>query len=434
MSSDTLAQWLQRLEQIHPREIDLGLERIAEVARRMALLPVPQPVVTVAGTNGKGSVVAVLETVLGNAGRRVATFTSPHLQRFNERIRVAGEEATDAEIVAAFAAIEQARGEISLTYFEFAALAALYVFRERAPDVVILEVGLGGRLDAVNIVDPGVAVITSIALDHQEWLGHSRDAIALEKAGILRAGVPVVVADPDPPASLMSAIRSAGAAPALFWGAEFGATVEAGSMRGWVQHCGGERAELDAMACGPLLAENICAALQTAQLLGVDVAEPAMAKALPALVLSAAPAGRRQVVCQGDIEYLLDVAHNPAAVDKLLEYIEVTHCNKRKIAIFSAMADKDVSGMTARAADAFDAWFLADQPANPRAAEAATIASALRDSGQNMVSVSKNLRQALRRAQSIASPGDLLVVFGSFTTVAEAMALLQRDRNKYEAV
>ena len=175
MSKASLEQWLQRLEAIHPTEVELGLERARLVAQRLELLPVSQPVVTVAGTNGKGSTVAVLEALLNEVGQSTGTYTSPHLIRFNERIRLAGSEVADAMIIEAFSAIDAARGEISLTYFEFATLAALWIFKAEGPDIIILEVGLGGRLDAVNIVDTSLAVITSIDLDHQGWLGHSRD-------------------------------------------------------------------------------------------------------------------------------------------------------------------------------------------------------------------------------------------------------------------
>ena len=184
MDRASLAQWLARLETLRPNPIDLGLERVAAVARALALLPVRVPVVTVAGTNGKGSTVAVLEAVLSQAGLRTGVYTSPHLLRFNERIRVGGVEAGDEEIIAAFQAIDTARGDTSLTYFEFATLAALAVFRDRVVDVLVLEVGLGGRLDAVNIVDPTVAVITRIDLDHQSWLGTDRASIARRKRAL----------------------------------------------------------------------------------------------------------------------------------------------------------------------------------------------------------------------------------------------------------
>ena len=205
MVKTALGQWLERLETLHPNAIDLGLERVARVARALGLLPLAQPVITVAGTNGKGSTVAVLEAIIAEAGLVSGSFTSPHLLRFNERIRIGGAEAGDDEIVAAFAAVDRARGEVGLTYFEFAALAALLVFRARRPDIVVLEVGLGGRLDAVNIVDPSVSVITSIDLDHQQWLGHSRGAIAVEKAGIVRRDRPLVIGDPNPPSELLAA-------------------------------------------------------------------------------------------------------------------------------------------------------------------------------------------------------------------------------------
>ncbi|MDX1736540.1 MAG: bifunctional tetrahydrofolate synthase/dihydrofolate synthase, partial [Halioglobus sp.] len=331
MSSSELEQWLRRLEQIHPKNIDLGLERVAAVADTLSLRSPRQPVVTVAGTNGKGSVVAVLEAALAQDGRRVGAFTSPHLQRFNERIRVDGQEATDAEIMAAFTAIDRARGETSLTYFEFAALAALWVFRERQVDVLLLEVGLGGRLDAVNIIDASLAVITSIALDHQDWLGDSREVIAVEKAGVLRPGIPVVVADPEPPASLTACIRDAGAAPTLLVGRHFGAQEGTGEWQGWLQRAG-VRCDLAPVPDGPLLPQNVCAALQAAVLLGVDVERID----LPALLTHAAPDGRRQFIHCGGLDYLLDVAHNPAAVQKLLEYVELSDCKKRKIAVFSA--------------------------------------------------------------------------------------------------
>ncbi|MCP4212388.1 MAG: bifunctional tetrahydrofolate synthase/dihydrofolate synthase, partial [Halieaceae bacterium] len=206
MSDTTLEEWLRRIESVHPAAVELGLDRVSAVANRLQLLPVTQSVITVAGTNGKGSVVALLEGLFQVAEVTTGAFTSPHLLRFNERIHVAGVEASDAEIVRAFTDIEKARGEILLTYFEFATLAALLVFAAHDPDVIILEVGLGGRLDSVNMVDPDVSVITSIDLDHQDWLGDTRDAIAREKAGILRASTPAVIGEPEPPEALREAV------------------------------------------------------------------------------------------------------------------------------------------------------------------------------------------------------------------------------------
>ncbi|MCB1687933.1 MAG: bifunctional folylpolyglutamate synthase/dihydrofolate synthase [Halioglobus sp.] len=420
MSNASLEQWLQRLETIHPREIELGLERISTVARALELLPVSQPVVTVAGTNGKGSTVAVLEALLLESGYRTGTFTSPHVLRFNERIRVAGVDASDAEIIEAFTAIDAARGAISLTYFEFAALAALLVFKASAPDIIVLEVGLGGRLDAVNMVDPSVAVITSIDLDHQDWLGASRGEIACEKAGILRESRPVVIADSNPPPELLRCITEVGARPALFLGKEFTLAFAQGRWRAVVQAANEKPLELEPRECGSVLPENICAAVQAALLLGIAFDEDTFSRALA----RALPVGRRQCRWIQGRDYVLDVAHNPAAVGKLLEYLQLSPCEGRTIGLFSVMADKDIQSIVDTAVGHFDAWFLADQPKNERAARAVDIAALLAAAGEGMVSTSKNIRQALRRAQSIMSEGDRLVVFGSFTTVAAVLPLL----------
>ena len=417
MVKQSLAQWLQRLEGLHPRAIELGLARVASVAAALDLLPVAVPVVSVAGTNGKGSTVAVLEALLGGSGRLAGVYTSPHILRFNERIRVGGVEASDEEIVAAFERIDSARGSTSLTYFEFATLAALLVFRARRVEVMVLEVGLGGRLDAVNIVDPTVAVITRIDLDHQDWLGDNRDSIAREKAGIMRAGRAVVIGDPQPPAALLDCAATVGAQPVLCLGRDFGFEPgQAGSWRGSI----GARV-LPALPRGPLLPENICSALQAASLLGVEADDGQ----LPELLRHAGPRGRCELRVSAGREYLLDVAHNPAAVQKMVEYSSLNHCKGKTISLFSVMADKDIQAMIAAAGDHFEAWFVAGQPDNPRAATGADIAAALYAAGQAVVSVSKNLRQALRRAQGVMRAGDRLVVFGSFTTVAGVLPLLE---------
>ncbi len=426
MNKESLEWWLQRLECLHPNAMELGLERVSAVAHKLELLPLTQPVVTVAGTNGKGSTVAVLEALLNETGRSTGAFTSPHFLRFNERIRVAGVEASDGEIVTAFTAIDDAREGISLTYFEFATLAALFIFRARDPDIVILEVGLGGRLDSVNIVDPTVAVITSIDLDHQNWLGSSRGEIAREKAGIMRDGVPVVIAESAPPPELLDCASAAAAAPVLCLGRDFTVTSNDETWQGVLYEAGGGQLPLAPQPAGALLPGNICAALQAALLLNVDFSPGQMQRAL----CKASPVGRRQLEQLAGRDYVLDVAHNPAAVNKLLEYIDTTPCNGRTYSLFSVMKDKDIQGMIHAVAGRFDAWFLGDQPANDRAAPAADIAALLYEEGQNMISVSKNLRQAFRRAQSLMVEGDRLVVFGSFYTVAAVLPLLDKDRRK----
>jgi dihydrofolate synthase/folylpolyglutamate synthase len=425
MSKLSLAHWLQRLEQLHPVEVELGLQRCGEVATRLDLLPLACPVLTVAGTNGKGSTVAVAQAVAQASGRLTGQFTSPHFLRFNERIQVGGQEADDSEIVAAFEQIDAARDGTSLTYFEFATLAALLIFRQRSVELAILEVGLGGRLDAVNIVDPSVAVITSIDLDHQDWLGDDRDSIGREKAGILRAASPAVIADPRPPAGLLQAVADNAAEP-FYLGEHFGFDEVEGGLTMKLQQRGGEQQSLLLSQPLSVLPVNACAALQALLLLDVDLA----ALDIAGVVASVRPTGRQQSLVVGGQQLVLDVAHNPGAVDKMIEYMAATNCNKRTIAIFSAMKDKDIHGMISRSLASFDAWFLADQPDQPRAAAAADIAAVLHEQGCKMISVSKNLRQAYRRARSLLGEGDRLVVFGSFHTVAAILPLVDKDLRK----
>ncbi|MFT4614402.1 MAG: dihydrofolate synthase/folylpolyglutamate synthase [Bacteroidia bacterium] len=429
MNDATLAQWLERLEQLHPKKIELGLARVTQVARSLDLLPVPQPVVTVAGTNGKGSTVAVMEALLNRVGRVTGSYTSPHFLRFNERIRVAGCEVDDSEIIEAFSAIDEARGDISLTYFEFATLASLWVFRARQVDVVLLEVGLGGRLDAVNIVDASVAVITRIDLDHQDWLGDSLDGIAREKAGVLRAGRPAVIADPAPPAGLANAVADSGAAPVFRLGKEFTVCADKAGWQILLAGPQGKQRCLPPAANNALMPENFAGALQAITALGVSFTD----EDAQAAVAETAPTGRRQQLQIEGRTYLLDVAHNPSAVDKLVEYIDATPCSGKTLTVFSVMRDKDVSEMIARVEGRFDGWFLADQPGNARAATASELASRLHEAGQGPVSVSDNLRQAFRRAESLMQSGDRLVIFGSFYTVAGVMPSLEKAQRKREA-
>lgn len=422
MQDAPLAHWLARLETLHPNAIDLGLERVARVARALELLPVVPRVVTVAGTNGKGSTVAVLEQVLAGSGLLTGVYTSPHLERFNERIRVGGVEAADGEIIAAFRAIDEARGQTSLTYFEFATLAALWIFRARSVDVLVLEVGLGGRLDAVNVVDPAVAVITRIDLDHQAWLGEDRDSIAREKAGILRSGIPAVIGDPEPPGELLSIAAERGASPVLCLGRDFTVATTPDGWQGVLRGADGEPRRLPAQPAGPLLPANISAGLQAALLLGCDFSDRQMSAA----VAAARPRGRCERLVVKGREYLLDVAHNPAAVNNLVQYLSVTSCKGRTFALFSAMADKELRGMIQAGAGSFAGWFLADQPDNPRAASAAELAVILRREGQRVVSIGENLAEAFRRAQREMAEWDRLVVFGSFSTVAAVYPLLRQ--------
>jgi dihydrofolate synthase/folylpolyglutamate synthase len=402
MSESSLADWLLRLESLHPEEIELGLERVSAVAATMSLLPLGCPVVTVAGTNGKGSTLGVLDALLSHAGRRVGRYTSPHLLRYNERICVCGEPVSDAELVASFQRVDACRGEVPLTYFEFGTLAALDLLQRAEVDVLLLEVGLGGRLDAVNIVDPTIAIITSIALDHESWLGNDREQIALEKAGILRENIPMICADTNPPTSLRE--RAA----------------ELGCECHYIQAEEAQRFNLSESLRG----ENVAAACRCASLLGVELAPEQLVELLP----GSAPRGRLQAEKLDGCEILLDVAHNPAAVENLVSTLRKRPCSGRSLALFCALSDKNIHAMIRSTRDLFDGWFVASLPDVARAATAADLAAELRGQNVNMVSESKNPRQAWRRARSVMSAGDRLVIFGSFHTVAAGLAALEKER------
>ena len=404
MPESTLADWLARLESFHPEEIELGLDRVSAVAARLNLLPVACPVVSVAGTNGKGSTIAILDSLLCGAGRRVGRYTSPHLLHYNERVCIAGQAVTDEQLITSFECIERGRDGIPLTYFEFGTLAAIDLFLRAEVDCMLLEVGLGGRLDAVNIVDPDVAIITSIALDHESWLGSDREQIAQEKAGILRPGIPLVCADTDPPQTLLDTAADL--------------------------QC--ECHFLDANAVRPyalsrsLRAENIAAACRAAEMLGVDTG----GLDIGPIVTNAQPLGRVQYTSVDAVDVILDVAHNPAAVENLAARLRETPVSGRCLAVFAVLSDKNIHAMIHSCQGVFDAWFVAALPGVPRAAETAEVARELRDQGIAMVSENKNPRQAWRRARTLTGPGDRLVVFGSFYTVAAVLPVLEKERGK----
>ncbi len=398
MSSRSLAAWLRRLESIHPTEVELGLARVAEVAARLDCLRMGCPVVTVAGTNGKGSTVAALQTFAMAADRRVGAFTSPHLLRYNERICVNGAAVSDASIIATFEKIEAVRGEISLTYFEFGTLAALIIFAAARLDLVILEVGLGGRLDAVNIVDPTVAIITSISLDHQSWLGDSREGIALEKAGILRPGIPVMVADRQPAASLLARIEELNC-KATFVDPQLLAHIPPGPLRG----------------------ENIAAAWQAAAAL--DFAPPV--DQLPAVLKQLFLPGRLQKLLVDGVPVVLDVAHNEAAVGNLASMLKKGG-GKPPIAVFGALSDKDIHAMIRCCSGLFDGWYVTDLPAVDRALSGADLAVALRSQGEQVRDECNSPELAFQMALGDLKKGSTLVVFGSFYTVAGVMATIEQ--------
>jgi len=409
----TLQDWLAHCEHLHPKTIELGLARVHAVVDRMGLR-LDCPVFTVAGTNGKGSTVAMLEAILGAAGFRVGAYTSPHLVRFEERCRVRGAPVEASALAAALAEVESARGDVSLTYFEFTTLAILRVLASAGLDAAILEVGLGGRLDAVNVVDADCAIITSIDIDHAELLGHTREQIGREKAGILRASRPAIVSDPMPPQSVIDYAVEIGAD---LWlpGRDYNYS---GDRQQWAWAGRGRR-------CAGLAYPALRGANQLVNAAGVLAALEAMRARLPVtaqalrngLALVELP-GRFQVV-PGQPALVLDVAHNPHAVAALalnldaMGFYPVTH------AVFGAMADKDLAAMLQRMDALVDRWYFTDLP-TPRAATGAALQAAWQALTQRQdaaSSVFPNPAQALRVAASDSTPADRILAFGSFFTV-----------------
>jgi dihydrofolate synthase/folylpolyglutamate synthase len=422
MRFDTLAAWLAWLERLHPRSIDLGLERVRRVADAMGLgVALPFPVVTVAGTNGKGSSAALLEAILSAAGYRVAVYTSPHLLRYNERVRLGGLEATDAELCHAFDRVDRARGDVSLTYFEFGTLAALDHFTRARPDAAVLEIGLGGRLDAVNLVDSDVALVTSISLDHVDWLGPDRESIALEKAGIFRRGRPAVCSDPDPPQSLRAAAAALGT-PLHVPGRDFGFTLHAASAAGGWSWWGGDQrlTGLPAPAlAGRFQYQNAAGVLMVCSLLGACLPVPR----------AAFKTGLRRVTLPGRFQQLrgdgaaciLDVAHNVGGAAALAQTLADQPVPGRTRAVVAILGDKDIDGMISSLAAVVDAWYVAPLPVE-RAAPVERLKErvTLRAAGAPVAAYA-SVADAWSAARGASLPGDRVVAFGSFYTVAEIL-------------
>ncbi|MFZ2312086.1 MAG: bifunctional tetrahydrofolate synthase/dihydrofolate synthase [Methylobacter sp.] len=416
MHFDSLQDWLSWQESLHPLAIDLGLERAAQVFHALNPECIKPPTITVAGTNGKGSSIAYLDAIYRAQGYRVGAYTSPHILKYNERIKIDGKPVSDELICEAFARIESVRGNTTLSYFEFGTLAALDIFWRAGLDVQLLEVGLGGRLDAVNIVEPDVSLITSICIDHVEWLGGTREAIGLEKAGIFRAATPAIVGDPKPPKSL---IQSAIDKHALLYciGKDFGYTKQAS---GWdwfsadkkITHLPepglkGEHQYRNASAV-------ILAVTQLAKTL--PVSEAAIRQGLEDVQLT----GRFQLI-PGEIPVLLDVGHNPQAVRTLAEYISNMFPDRRIHAVFSMMKDKDIPGVVEIMNPVVHDWFFAPL-ANPRAATESVMREIFSQSSVSNVSFGfSGFAEAFSAAKNQSQKGDLLLVFGSFFLVSDCL-------------
>ena len=423
MSARTLAQWLEFIGRQHPDAIALGLDRVREVLGRMATR-IDCPVVTVAGTNGKGSVCAMLEAILQASGRRVGLYTSPHLLRYNERVRIDGREVPDVALVAAFEAVERARGAVALTYFEYGTLGALWLFAREAPEAVVLEVGLGGRLDAVNVLDADCAVVTNIGLDHVEYLGDTREAIGREKAGIFRRGRPAIVAEADPPASVRDAAEQAGA-PLLRLGRDFGYRAHAGQWDYWGP--GTKRAALAYPALrGQRQLRNAAAALAALDALRerLPVSMQDVRRGLAEAVLP----GRFQVL-PGRPQVILDVAHNADAARVLAENLGAAGYAAETLAVFGMLRDKDIAGVARELAPRVTRWHLCSL-GGPRGTDAETLARILSSAGIRAPLLKHGgAAQAFAAAREEAGENDKIVAFGSFLTVAEVMQSLAATRN-----
>ena len=406
----SLAGWLEYIEKQHPQAIALGLERVREVYAELGD-QITCPVITVGGTNGKGSTCAMLEAMLHAAGYRTGLYSSPHLVRYNERVRINGAEADDAALCDAFEAVERVRGKVPLTYFEFGTLAALHQFSRSALDALVLEVGLGGRLDAVNIIDPECAVLTSVGIDHVELLGSTREAIGREKAGIFRAGRPAVVADPDPPASVLAAD-----ARLLRIGRDFGYANERTQWSWWGPS--GKRAGLAHPALrGALQLRNASAALMALDTMRerLPLAMQDVRRGLAEVTLP----GRFQVL-PGRPQVVLDVAHNPEAAAALAANLGASGFSPETIAVLGMLKDKDVAGVVRAVAPRITRWHLATLP-GPRGMDARSLAGVLAALKiQRPVFEHASVAEALAAAKKQSHENDKIVVFGSFLTVAGA--------------
>lgn len=419
MSARSLGDWLAWQETLHPRAVDLGLDRLRRTLERLKWRRPDCPVITIGGTNGKGSSAALTAAILGAAGYRVGVFTSPHLVRYQERITIAGREISDASLIAAFERIDAARGADTLTFFEFNTLAALLVFETAGLDAVVLEVGMGGRLDAVNIVDADVALIASVALDHCEWLGPDVEAIGREKAGIFRGGRPAVYGSRSMPASIAAAAAQSGAR-LLRLGVDFDWTRD-GDHWTW-RGCSSEFERLPPPALpGAVQFDNAAAVLCALECLAgrLRIERAAIERGLRNVRL----AGRFQTI-QRARDWILDVAHNPAAAATLAAQLAARPASGRTVAVCGMLGDKDVEGVAAALRDAIDFWIVAGLT-GPRAMTPQRVAERLASAGANVAASADSVAAACAAAEKLTGKQDRIVVFGSFLTVGAALEHLE---------
>ena len=426
MTPSTLGDWLAYLEQLHPSAIDMGLDRSRQVAQQLGLTRPAPRVITVTGTNGKGSTCAFVASLLQAQGLKVGVYSSPHLLRYNERVKVQGVEATDLELCDAFAAVESARGDVTLTYFEMGTLAAFWLFEQAQLDAVVLEVGLGGRLDAVNLIDADLALVTSIGVDHADWLGDTRESVAFEKAGIFRAGRPALCGDLDPPEPLLAKARELGC-PLLLRGQDFDLSV---GPQGWdwrgIAH--GELVELRDLPLLDLPMQNAALAVQAFALLGCPLNHQIVSEALAQTRL-VGRLDRRTVHWQGRaLTLLLDVGHNPHAAQFLAHRMAQRPVVGKRLAVFGLLSDKDLDGVVHELASSIQDWAVAPLPTS-RSRPAAELQVALENLGARVKSY-QSIASALEAQCAHATPDDEILLFGSFYCVAEALDWLARHTDE----
>ncbi len=406
-ATSPLAAWLDYLERLHSQPIELGLERVKQVAERLDLLKPAPTVFTIAGTNGKGTTCCTLESILLAAGLRVGVYSSPHLLRYTERVRIQGKELSEAQHSHSFAQVEAGRSNISLTYFEFGTLSALQLFKQAKLDVVILEVGLGGRLDATNIVDSDVAAVTSIAIDHTDWLGFDRESIGREKAGVFRGGKPAIVGEPDMPQSIADVAATLGAK--LYQRDK--AWQFSQNNQNWSWQCDDRQWQNLPLPNVPLA--NAATALAVLHYSGLPLSEDAIRQGL----LAASLPGRFQIVSEQP-RLILDVAHNPHAARYLTDRLAQLPKQGKVRAVIGMLSDKDIAGTLACLSEQVDEWYCAPLE-GPRGASAEQLAEYLAQSRQF-----SDVETAWRQAMQDAGPRDVVIVCGSFHTVAHVMAAL----------
>lgn len=424
MSPRTLGDWLAYLEQLHPSAIDMGLERSQQVLQRLGLGKLAPRVVTVTGTNGKGSTCAFIASLLQAQGLKVGVYSSPHLLRYNERVRIGGVDASDEQLCQAFAAIEVARGEISLTYFEMGTLAAFWLFHQSALDAVVLEVGLGGRLDAVNLVDADVALVTSIGVDHVDYLGDSRESVAFEKAGIFRQGKPALCGDLAPPQPLLDKASQL-ACPLFLRGRDFDLATTDSHWQWRGRQADGAAVELRDLPLLDLPMENAALALQAYLLMGMAWDAGQIRQALLATRISGR-LERRSLLWQGKrVALLLDVGHNPHAAEYLATRLAARPPQGRRLAVFGLLADKDLAGVLAPLNGLVEDWAVAPLETS-RTRPAAELAAALTNLGAAVKSY-PSVEAALEAQCAQATADDQILLFGSFFCVAQALEWLERQ-------